>query len=152
MVSSGKAVAVVKDSDNGFKYGGRKSAKFVRCYFKEELGVFRVEVELHSELLRDISAAEDFTRLHQIIFPKHFSFVEFDFGRLKRFLETHDNDGYIDIEAEARRRAGSLRSLRSYLHSQGLVNFHRFLVPLPINAEIMRASKRWARNFMKDSR
>jgi hypothetical protein len=43
--------------------------------------------------------------------------------------------------------------LKRYLSRQGIVNFnfHRFLVPLSINANIKRALKKWARNFKKES-
>jgi hypothetical protein len=33
------------------RYGGRKSAKLVRCYRKKSKNAYRVEVELHSSLL-----------------------------------------------------------------------------------------------------
>jgi hypothetical protein len=33
------------------RYGGRKSAKLVRCYWKTNKHAYRVEVELHSSLL-----------------------------------------------------------------------------------------------------
>ncbi len=43
------------------RYGSRKSAKLVRCYFKPEVSAYRVELELHSQFLKahSISKFED---------------------------------------------------------------------------------------------
>ena len=75
--------------DGVLYYGGRKSDKFVRCYKKGALTVFRVEVELHSKLLRDHSVSEldDFRLLPDVVYPKHLLFVEIDWGRLEQYLD-----------------------------------------------------------------
>jgi len=133
------------------RYGGRKSAKLIRCYYKRELKVFRVEAELHSQLLGVISTLDDFVRLPQLIHPNHLCFVDFDWNRLNSHLAKNKGDDCADVEERAHRRAGSLRRLRRYLGRHGVVNFYRFLVPLKINADIKRALKKWARNFKKES-
>lgn len=134
-------------------YGGRKADKYVRCYQKDELGVFRVEVELHSGLLRrnDIATLDDFIYLPEVIHPKHLQFVTFDWGRLEQHLNRGPSDDGSRIIAGAKRRAASLRRVRHYLTRNGVVNIHRFLVPLALNEEVSRALDRWARHFKKNS-
>ena len=135
-------------------YGSRKADKFVRCYHKDNLGVFRVEVELHPSLLRqnDILTLDDFIYLPDVICPKHLQFVELDWDHLKRYLARTLGDAGDRVYAGAQKRASSLRRLRSYLGRKGVVNFHRFLVPLTLNNDISRALDRWARNFKMGAR
>ena len=138
-----------KDKKQGLNYGGRKTDKFVRCYWKKELGVDRVELELHSSLLRrnDISSLDDFLYLPDAVYPKHLQFVEFDWKRLEQHLSSRPANESSRIIAGAKRRAPSLQRVRRYLQKHGVVNVHRFLVPLAINEEISRALNRWARHF-----
>jgi len=134
-------------------YGSRKADKFVRCYFKDELKMFRVEVELHSSLLRqhDISTLDDFICLPEIIHPKHLQFVDLDWERLKGYLTRNFGDEGNRINAGAAKRGASLQRLRRYLGRKGVVNVHRFLVPLALNDEIGKALNKWARHFKKES-
>jgi hypothetical protein len=141
-----------KKKNGKLRYGSRKANKLVRCYHKDELGVFRVEVELHSSLLRrnNISTLDDFICLPEIIFPKHLKFVDLDWGRLKRYLARNIGDEGNQVNAGAGRRAGSLQRLRRYLNRKGVVNVHRFLVPLAINDDVARALKRWIHQFERN--
>jgi hypothetical protein len=132
-------------------YGSRKTKKFVRCYYKPELKVFRVEVELHSGLLHDISTLDDFPLLAGVILPKHFQVVDFDWDRLEHHLTNKFGNEGSRIIAGARRRSGSLHRVRRYLKRHGVVNVHRFLVPLAINEAVNNALDRWARHFKKGS-
>lgn len=134
-------------------YGGRKTDKLVRCYQKLKLGVFRVEVELHSAILRrtHISTLDDFLCLPQVVYPKHLHFVEFDWSRLEQHLNARSRAESRRIIAGARRRGASLRRVRRYLNRKGVVNIHRFLVPLAMNKQVRRALDRWARHFKKGS-
>ncbi len=132
-------------------YGGRKTNKLVRCYRKKALGVFRVEVEMHSGLLQDISTLDDFLFLPDLVSPKHCRFVGVDWNRLEKHLKGRPSGDGSRIIAGARRRADSLERVRRYLKRKGLVNVHRFLAPLAINNEIKAALERWARHFKKDS-
>jgi hypothetical protein len=148
----GKVVAVPnKEKERALRYGGRKTGKLVRCYQKRELGVFRVEVEAHSGILRrnDISTLDDFLYLPEVVYPAHLQFVEFDWGRLEQHLNTRSSIEGRRIMAGAKRRAASLRRVRRYLNRKGIVNVHRFLVPLAINAKVSLALNRWARHFKK---
>jgi hypothetical protein len=133
------------------RYGGRKTGKFVRCYWKKELGVYRVEVELHSSLLRNISTLDDFLYLPDIVYPKHLRFVEFDWKWLRQHLSKRFAEESSRIIAKAKRRATSLQRVRRYLHRHGTANVHRFLVPMAVNEEVRRALDRWARDFKKGS-
>ena len=132
-------------------YGGRKTDKLVRCYHKQELGVFRVEVELHSSLLRQhgISTLADFVYLPDVICPNHLLFIGIDWKRLDQYLSTNLDEG-AQVSIEARKRVASLRRLRHYLRRKGVVNFHRFLVSTPLNGKVSRALERWARHFRKE--
>lgn len=134
-------------------YGSRKGDKFVRCYSKDGLGVFRVEVELHGGLLRrnDILTLDHFVCLPDIVYPKHLQFVDFDWGRLRRYLVGTLGDEGNRIYEEAKNHATSQRRLRRYLRRKRIANIHRFLVPLGLNDSVISALKRWARHFKKGS-
>jgi hypothetical protein len=147
-------VAAVRKQNKGdvLYWGGRKSDKLVRSYEKEEVDCYRVEVELHSQLLRreHISILDDFDGLDLAIYPKHLQFVDVDWDRLERHLR-RKRHGRALI-AGAQHRAASLSRLRHYLRTHGIANVHRFLVPLPINKRIDRAFDRWIRGFEDPSR
>ena len=130
-------------------YGNRKTDKLIRCYRKNCLGVFRLELELHSRLLRDISTLDDFLFLPDVVYPKHCQFVAVDWARLQQYLSRKPGDEGSRIISGARRRSGSLQKVRRYLTKKGVVNIHRFLVPLTLNEEVSRALDRWARYFKK---
>ena len=151
MESLERVAVMQKEKANALRYGGRKTGKLVRCYWKKELGVFRVEPELHSSLLRNISTLDDFLYLPDIVYPKHLQFVEFDWKRLEQHLSRRPADESSRIITGAKRRAASLQRVRRYLHKHGVVNIHRFLVPLAMNDEIRRALDRWARHFKEGS-
>ncbi|HEU0047024.1 MAG TPA: hypothetical protein VFQ43_05390 [Nitrososphaera sp.] len=128
-------------------WGGRKSEKLVRSYDKKEVAGYRVELELHSPLLRDehISTLEDFDGLPDTVYPKHFQFVTVDWDRLKRHLTPKRNSQALI--SGAKQRGSSLSRLRRYLRRNGITNFHRFLVPHAINKRIDRAFTRWSGHF-----
>ena len=132
-------------------YGSRKTDKLVRCYQKNTLARFRVELELHSGLLRDISTLDDFLYLPDVVYPNHFRFVAFDWSRLEQYLSKKLGDEGRRIIAGAKRRSASLQRVRRYLNRKGVVNVHRFLTPLAINQKAHRALDRWARHFKKGS-
>jgi hypothetical protein len=131
-------------------YGTRKTDKLVRCYRKKCLDVFRVEIELHSRLLRDVATLDGFLFLPDVVYPKHFQFVAFDWGRLQQHLSRRPCDEGSRIIAGARRRSDSLQRARRYLNRKGVLNVHRFLVPLALNAPVRRALKRWVRQFKRN--
>jgi hypothetical protein len=141
-----------EEKSGKLRYGTRKANKLVRCYHKDALGVFRVEVELHASLLRqnDVSTLDNFIYLPDVICPKHLLFVDVDWKRLRQHLSNNLDEGK-QASVEARKCAASLRQVRRYLKKRGIVNFHRFLVPMPVNEEVGRALERWARHFKKEA-
>jgi len=134
-------------------YGGRKTDKLVRCYQKDRLRVFRVEVELHANPLQrnGISTLDDFIHLPDLIYPKHLRFVVLNWKRLEQYLTKNLGAESDRVIAEARRHVASLHRLRRYFRKKGVVNVHRFFVPLTLNDEVSRALNRWARHFKKES-
>jgi len=141
---------VKTNSDSPVLYwGGRKSGKYVRCYWKIELGDYRVELELHTRLLRreHILTLDDLEDLPEVIYPRHVQFVQVDWTRLEQHISQRLGSRAKWAINEARRRASSICRLRRYLRKQGVVNFRRFVAPLPINDEIDHALGNWARHF-----
>jgi hypothetical protein len=148
MQFSGKAVVKRENARLGLRWGNRKSDKLVRAYEKPEVGAYRIELEFHPRLLRreQILTLDDLDDLADLICPQHFQFVEVDWQRLQRQLKKLGSLGKY-VLAGAQKRANSLSRVRRFLRRKGIVNFHRFLVPLPINSEVNRALGKWARTF-----
>jgi hypothetical protein len=122
------------------RYGGRPSDKLVRCYLKQSIGCFRVELELHSALLLRFGAVrvEDLAKLPASLYPKHIKFVRLDWQALKK------------------RRPGlgihptmPIHKALAVLQRCGVNNPHRSLISLSINKDILRALKRWTRKYPK---
>lgn len=145
----GKSRRRKQQSADVLYFGTRKSDKFVRCYEKEELGIYRVEPEFHSQLLRreSISTLDDFEGLPDLIYPKHLQFVEIDWNRLQGCIRRKFGGRSKAVIAAAQQKANSISRLRRYLRRKRIVNFHRFLVPHSINEKIDRAFTRWIRHF-----
>lgn len=143
----GKSRRAHRDNDQVLYWGARKSDKFVRCYYKETLDCFRVEVELHSKLLKreGITTLNEFDGLPDAIYPGHFHFVKVDWRRLKQHLRLR-RDGRA-LFTGAKLRASSLSRLRRYLRRHRIPNLHRFLVPLGLNERVDRALTKWIRHF-----
>jgi hypothetical protein len=152
MESSERVADVPERKRRHLYYGDRKADKLVRCYWKAKLPAFRVELELHSGLLRrhHISTLDDLLDLPEIVYPKHIQFVEIDWARLERHLAKRFGKKASQILARARKQGSSMQRLRSYLRGKGVVNAHRFLVPLAINETVFRELKRWARHFRRE--
>jgi hypothetical protein len=147
-------VVVTANKTDILYWGSRKSDKKVRCYHKEEIASYRVELELHSRLLRQeqILELEDLDELPTVIYPTHFQLVDFDWERLHRHLRSRLGRRAKHVVARAQRKAVSLSRLRRYLRGQGVTNIHRFLVALPINEEVNRALMVWAARFADKER
>jgi transposase len=96
--------------------------------------IYRVELELHSHLLgrEKISTLDDFEGLIDVIYPKHFQFVEVDWRRLRRHLK-RKRHGKALI-AGAQKRGSSLSRLRRYL----LRSTRRSIVHSPGGFESLR--------------
>jgi hypothetical protein len=70
---------------------------------------------------------------------------------LKRYLARKLGDASKQVITGAKWDAASLGRLKRYFTKQGVVNVHRFLVPLPLDREVRRALNRWARLFTDKS-
>jgi hypothetical protein len=134
------------------RYGGRKSAKFVRCYWKQEMNVYRVEVELHPRVLyqHDIGAVQDLPKAARAIYPNHLHFAEINWKKLRAYLAKRDGKTWEAIFEGAVKRAKSMRRVTQYLRRQRIPNVHRFLAPLAINAKVRQALETWALQFEKE--
>jgi hypothetical protein len=133
------------------RYGARHSGKLVRCYQKAKLGAYRVELELHSQLLRQhgIRRIENLDKA-QFVFPGHIRFVTPSWKRLFRFLNRKFGAQRAEaILSAAKRHAPSLPCLCAYLRSKGICNVHRFFDDTRINREVNRALQEWARSFFE---
>ena len=148
----GKSHRLAKKKGNDLYYGSRKSDKRVHCYDKIELGVYRVEAELHSGLLRrhGISVVDDLVHLPEVVCPKHLRFVDFDWNRLSRHMANKCGARSNGVVAAMRRRTTSILRLQRYLRRKGIFNTHRFLVPSAINKDVSRALQRWVRGFASE--
>jgi hypothetical protein len=143
------------------RFGSRFSGKLVRCYEKESVNAYRVEIELHSPLLpkrsRDNFHELVETRWPEIaeagfsIVPKHCQFVSLRFRALGRHLRKRFGErGDVVLERTRARSADSIHSALVYLRSQGVHNPHRFLRPMKeLNAAIERAIDEWSTDFLR---
>jgi len=151
-MQSSERVAAVQIKKVDLYYGSRKSDKLVRCYDKREVGAYRVELELHSGLLRrhSIVGLDDLARLPELICPKHLQFVDLEWNRLARHLAKKIGDRSDVVIAGARRRTDSILRLQRYLRRKGIFNTHRFLVLRAINEDVKRALDKWTRRFNRE--
>jgi hypothetical protein len=131
------------------QYGDRKGDKLVRCYRKLELNVFRVELELHSALLRRnrIAHLADFWRLSDLLFPNHIRFVRINWAALTKHLSRRGLDA-TQIIQRAKSENGSLHATMEFLRTNvGVYNVHRFLRTTSPSSNICKGLKSWSRRF-----
>jgi hypothetical protein len=146
------------------RYGSRSAGKLIRCYEKEAVNAYRVEVELHSSLLprprRDNRLEVIDTRWPEIaaagfsIVPDHLEFVQLRYKALSDHLQRRfGKRGDVLLEQTRVHAARSLRSALGYLRRNGVHNPHRFLRPMTqINAVVERAIDEWAADFLRNPR
>ena len=100
------------------RYGSRTSPKMVRCYFKKSLDSYRVELELHSALLRkySITNAGQLYAIAYKLAARHVRFVRIDWDKVAPALRRRSGADSTEILTEARRRADiSLGSATRFL-------------------------------------
>jgi hypothetical protein len=140
-----------RGGSGNLRYGSRQSPKLVRAYRKETLGCFRVELEIHSALLRKYRTSSGFElgRLAQKLVPAHIQFVGFRWEELQAYLVKKFGQQEGDkIFGEARKRAdSSLQAATRFLSGRGVPNVHRFVSPLRLNLRLQKAIKCWAKTF-----
>ena len=132
------------------RFGSRKSNKLVRCYFKDAIDAFRVELEVHSQLLRknQIEKLDDLPGVAYLISPEHFTFAKVRWRALRHYLKRRYPSEAAETLAQTKKRARvSLRRAMQYLRQKGVVNRHRFLAPMLINRRIENALSVWSMSF-----
>jgi hypothetical protein len=136
----------------GLRYGGRKSAKLARCYWKDETNQFRVEMESHPGVLDQlgIQSVRDLPKVARAIYPKHLRFADIDWEKLRVYLAKREGKNGEAIFEGAFKRAKSMRRVTQYLRRQRIPNVHRFLMPLAINEKVKHGLEMWARQFEKE--
>lgn len=130
-------------------YGTRRSGKLVRCYRKPEVEAYRVELEVHSPLIRKhgLQSLEALRRLPALLYPAHLQFMRLDWVALYNHLLRRRLPAK-KILREAKSYAWSIHGLMGFLrHELGLRNVHRFLVPLEMNEQIRLALENWSRRW-----
>ena len=136
-------------------YGSRKSGKLVRCYSKKNLGVYRVELEMHSSLLRahHVSDINSLATLGSALLPDHLRFVRFDWRRLRRYLiRRFGRLSGLRMWKRVKRLSKSIHRAARYLRRRGVVNVHRFMKPLAINTDVRHSFSTWTTQFKKGNR
>jgi hypothetical protein len=140
------------------RFGSRKSGKLIRCYQKDEVNAYRIELELHSRLLNKgrrerarQHAYELGFDIHEVAFdiiPRHLSFVRVDWSSLKKYVERRFGKLSNRIIKTAKLSAHrSLSDLKHFLRETGVNNVHRSLLPMKINKSINKALTSWALDF-----
>jgi hypothetical protein len=141
------------------RYGARKSGKLIRCYWKQQVNAFRVELELHSRLLskgrrkkeQNFNFRNVPDRILPSVCPDHIQFVRFRWEALAKYLTRRFGQQGMDILEQARAKARvSLRSATRFLRRKRVNNVHRFLVPMRINKAIRAALTKWEIDFHND--
>jgi hypothetical protein len=147
----GKSRRVLKNVKAGeLRYGSRKSGKFVRGYWKAEIDAFRVELEMHSALLRKhrIDEKTDISDVAFVIQPKHLLFGRFRWNALSHYVRRRFGmEGEAILEITRQKANISIHSTMKYLRRMGVNNPHRFVVPMKINDRIKSELTKWALNF-----
>jgi hypothetical protein len=129
-------------------WGARKGQKLVRSYARPETQVHRVELELHSRLLRvyGINSSDDFPRLVNNLIEKHIAFFRLDRKKLIQRLQRNGFNGrkqQLILEQVSDRKADMydvLRFLRKRVH---LTNAQRLCRLDKLDSLVVEAAQRW---------
>jgi len=140
----GKSKSVPMMFPGYLRYGTRQSPKMIRCYWKKQVGAFRVEIEFHSTF--PVLPQTDCLLYLLDVSPSGFSFVRVDWLALDAHLTKKGIRG-MKISAEARTRYTSLQRLLRYLRRSGVNNPHRFLRTMKKDQLIREAAKTWSQSL-----
>jgi len=127
-------------------YGSKKGGKFIRAYYKYAIDAQRVEFELRQRFLEThaIRSIYDLWKLADILPGAHIRFVRIDDDRVAQRLRNSAKENKIPETlnrlAELKPR---LHDALTYLRAQGMLNCHRFLVPLSVNKVIRDAAAKF---------
>jgi hypothetical protein len=138
-------------------WGARRGAKRVKSYRKDEVAAHRVEFRVRRRFLNTYGVKDvfDFHRLVEILPHRHILFARLDrqnlIARLRRSGRSEPE--ILGVLREVAKRDGDLWTALRYLRSQvALKNARRLLVPLPENAMVREALKRWAKEWPRTPR
>lgn len=135
------------------RFGSRSSPKLVRCYQKKKLNRYRVELELHSSLLKRLSIRNiaDLGVVATKLYPAHIAAKVIRWEKLQSHLvRRHGAREGHRLYEEARERAEkSLHRTMRFL-SKVVHNPHRFVGLQVRNCHIREALLRWAAEFTVD--
>jgi hypothetical protein len=121
---------------DSLRYGTRHSPRFVRCYWKQQVQAYRVELELHHSWLG--LPQTDYLLYLFPLTERDFRFVNVHWDALDSHLATKGPKGKR-IAAGARLHYGSIHELLRYLRSKDIKNPHRFLDCASKDTEIRKA-------------
>jgi hypothetical protein len=132
-------------------FGATGSARFFRAYPKPEIQGFRLEHQANRAFLEQygIETPADYPRLAEVLIQQ-IGFYRMNWTELSRFVRRHlrHPDAILRM---ARRRAGILIELLTFLRSISIANPDRFLLPMAINGRISEALKQWAEQWNRDA-
>jgi hypothetical protein len=134
-------------------FGARRSPVFARCYEKEAIDCFRIELEYHSEwiVMHRIKTPRDFVRLPELTARIHIAFYKIDPLKLSAALAR------LGVPVASTMRKVILRqddlsvALRFLRKNVGLPNAIRVLTPLATNGRVERALHIWARQWERQA-
>jgi hypothetical protein len=135
--------------DGVLRYGSRHSDTLVRAYDKPPVRSFRVEVELHSSLLRSnrVCKVKDIPKSAQLIVPSHFRMVVINWRSVRRYLIGRFPEAGTPALNRTKSQAASIHAALGYLRRKKANNVHRFLQPIKGNNLVREAAETWAMTF-----
>jgi hypothetical protein len=148
-VSGKSQTRSVREVANLDHWGSRKGTKFIRSYFKQEIGAQHVEIQFNGRFLRkhQIDDVFQFRRLVTLLPRRHLYFARLDDQKLIHYLRARGvaTERIFQI---LRRVAtldwnlcATLNHLRRHVH---VTNVRRLLVPLKTNRLVEEALATWA--------
>jgi hypothetical protein len=151
----GKSVKKENPAHPGtINYGSRRSPVFTRCYWKQTIAAYRIEIELHASWIKKngIAAPADFLRLPQLVCGRHIAFYKIDPLKLTAALTRMGAQVAPTLRKVIARQHDLQHALHFLRHDVGLENTLRVLTPLATNVRVKRAHMDWAHGWQNDRR
>lgn len=127
--------------------GRRNGTKFIRSYFKKEIGAHRLELQLNWRFLRSnrIKTIFDLPKLAELLPVHHIWFCRIDDLKVvERLRKTSSAKRTVKILTRVNKVEGNLYEQLQILRKEGATNSRRLLVPLEINRLVTDALEKWA--------
>ena len=128
-------------------WGRRNGTKFIRSYFKKQIGAHRLEVQLNWRFLRKhhIDTIFDLPRLAVLLPRRHIWFARLDEQRvIERLRQTLSAKETLRILRRVNREPDLWSQLQVLRTEADLKNTRRLLVSLRTNQLVREAFKEWA--------